>query len=356
MLFYFILFLVVLLIGLSKFKYKNVLIIIILFIVHAIRFDIGFDFPSYYNIVDGYISNKIVFLRLGPITGGIAYISHYYDFTQLFFIITSFIFFLFFYLTVRDFSDDYLLSILVFLAFPFLYISSFCFIKQFLSLSIIFFASRYIIEKKPIKYFICVVIASLFHISSILCFILYFFRYIKLNIIVFYGLLVTSFILFPLISDGIFLIFPQYSYYIDLDNIVKGGAGIQVLLNVLIVIIHFILKRKKYEVNSEIYFNIVLFGVLLFNALMPIGPTGTRVATTYLIFLVLLLPKAFYFKYYNYKYLFIVFICFILFMLSLFMGAKPGTRSPTVPYQTFFGKTINDLRPYGSTIDSIPWL
>ena len=52
MIIYILLFTSIILIGLSKLAIKDTLIFIILFLFSALRFDVGYDYSTYYNVIN----------------------------------------------------------------------------------------------------------------------------------------------------------------------------------------------------------------------------------------------------------------------------------------------------------------
>lgn len=62
-----------------------------------------------------------------------------------------------------------------FISYSYMFFGSFNTMRQYLAMAIVFFAFRYVIERKPIKYFAFVVIAMLFHSSAVIAILIYFY-------------------------------------------------------------------------------------------------------------------------------------------------------------------------------------
>lgn len=62
-----------------------------------------------------------------------------------------------------------------FFAYTYIFFGSFNTMRQYLAMAIVFFAFRYVIEKKPIRYFIFVAIAAVFHMTAVIAVLIYFY-------------------------------------------------------------------------------------------------------------------------------------------------------------------------------------
>lgn len=83
---------------------------------------------------------------------------------------------------IRDWGDLHTQPMMVFffLFSPFIFSFSAC--KQGIALSILMFSLKYIYDRKPIKFVVCVVIACLFHSTAIVFLLVYFFLNSKGNL------------------------------------------------------------------------------------------------------------------------------------------------------------------------------
>ena len=91
---------------------------ILIFIFCALRFDVGYDYSMYYELIGGNIKwytaqiNRIEFLSRQLIL-----FSSFIGFIQFFFILSSFVIIYFYYKTIKENSLDRWLSTLVFVCF-----------------------------------------------------------------------------------------------------------------------------------------------------------------------------------------------------------------------------------------------
>lgn len=328
---------------LTKFKYRLELSFLFLFVFSAIRFDVGYDFLSYYTAIADYGGDTETFRRFGFFHGILIKLSSYLEFFQLYFILTSFFFYYFFYLVIRDFSDFPVVSLMVFIAIPFFFLMSFNFIRQFSALILVYYGFRYIFERRVVSYFLIVLLASSIHYTSIIALPLYYLYSRRFHWMVYVLVLISSFFAFPLAKYMVSVLIPGYSHYLDSPN--KGGAVFQFFIFILSSLF-LALGQYRGDVYRRFYFDVFILGVVLYNTFQPIGFAGTRVSYYYLFSLVLLVPKLF-ISVRPRQFLAIFFLLIsILFSISLVLHSKVGTRSPSIPYSIFFGKTIEDIRPY----------
>src|SRR5690606_36996983 len=134
------------------------------FLFSALRFDVGYDYEMYYSLIKGDIKfledqlNRLQFLSRKLIT-----FSHDIDFSQLFFIVSSFLIIYLTYKTIKTHSTDFIISTLVFISFPIFFLNSLSIVRQYIAVSVIFYSYRFI-KTRNLYYFVTYVfIASLFH-------------------------------------------------------------------------------------------------------------------------------------------------------------------------------------------------
>lgn len=332
------------LLGLSKLKNKNEFIAITLFVVSAARFDVGFDFLSYYNSIELFQPHDMTYIRFGLLHGGLIEFSNYIGFTQLYFIVTSAVIYFFIHLSLNKHSENYLYSILIFIGVPFFFLMSFNFIKQFTAMVLVLYSIRYIFERKLLSFIFVIFIASLLHYTAIMCVCLYYLYGRKIPSVFLIVFFASSFFAFPLAQNIIDTLLPFYSHYLDVK--VEGGKSFQALL-ILLFLLFIMFRRLINNKKSDFYFVTFIIGACIYNTFQPIGFSATRVSYYFLIFLILLVPS-FGSRIRKKQFtLLLIALTFTLFIISLYSNSKVGTRSPSVPYQTFFNKTIHDIRPYG---------
>lgn len=166
----------------QKYDSKILLWVVIIFLscVIGFRYNVGKDFRNYVNAYD--IITK---------QSSIAEAHKWYTIEESFFIL-SFLFksvggtsraiFMFYGFFTTMF---YLCGIWYFrreiriewtmLGYSILFFGSFNTIRQYLSMAIVFWGFRFVIERKPIKFFICVLVAVFFHTSAFVAILVYYY-------------------------------------------------------------------------------------------------------------------------------------------------------------------------------------
>ena len=344
MFFYIVIFLAVSLLGVSKFKYKNFSMIFLLFTVSAVRFDVGFDFLSYYTSIVQFKLGDMTYIRFGLLHGGLIELSNYINFPQLYFIITSAVMYLFFHLAIKNHSENYFYSILIFISIPFFFLMSVNFIKQFTAMAVVLYSTKYIFSRSFLKFFCFILLATMLHTTAFACLFLYFLYRKKIPSVILIAFFISSFFSFSLAQKLVDTIFPFYSHYLLVK--VEGGKMFQLLLIVIFSL--FILIRKLFpDKETHFYFYAFTLGACIYNTFQPIGFSATRISYYLLVYLVLLVPSLGVRIRKPQFSLVILSLTFPLFVISLYVNSKVGTRSPSIPYQVFIYKNIHDIRPYG---------
>lgn len=224
--------------------------------------------------------------------------------------------------TIARFSEKFELSILLFICVGY-YMTSFNIMRQYLAVSIIFWAIRYVNKGEFKKYFICVLIASTFHYSALILIPAYFI-YKKRAWSKWTILTIISCIVFA-VSFGTFvnilavmLVNTKYSTY--LSSLTEGYYGVNIL-RIFIFIVPLVLLyiwRKPLKIkypNSDHLVNLYVIGTML----MVISYNYVfiaRIADYFTLFGVLLIPKlTSIFKKFSFNQLiyFGILVCFLTF-------------------------------------------
>ncbi len=155
----------------KRYQFYFFLSFLTLFLVVALRDDVGADYRGYSNaflhINEGNLTlSEEKWLSIGYkilcIVIGIINPESYH----LMFAIVGFITIYYFYKAIYKISSNWGMSIYIFICFC-LYYQCFNQIRQMLAMAITTYAYRYIKEEKTIPYFVCIGIAILFHPSAI---------------------------------------------------------------------------------------------------------------------------------------------------------------------------------------------
>ncbi len=174
--------------------------------------------------------------------------------------------------------------------------------RQFVAVCIMFYAFKFIVEKKPIKYYLCLAIASGFHLTALVMLPAYFFARLKTwrksMVILLFVLAIACFFsesLFEIIDENIL----QDSVYAHYSESVTAAAGVnifRVLVSFVPVALAFI-YRKNMDYDNMVLNACVNLSALnaiafLFASTMGANLTG-RLTEYYNIYNLLLYPYIF---------------------------------------------------------------
>lgn len=286
-------------------KFNRFIFLIILIFFSGLRYNVGQDYHNYSRIflkVSNYgsINKDLEFLFKNIIVLLNKFNLNY----PSLFLVMSFLTIVILYITIRDLENEKNIKLSFFGAlFIFLtnghFFSSFNGIRQFLAIIIFLFSTRYIYKKKFFMYFICLILASMFHYSAILLLPLYFIGYKDFKIGTWFVLYFVSFLFYYVELINV-LIMPikdyipfGYSVYFSesLINKFNANAGFTFLFRQLLGFI-IILSKNRFINNKRIlpYFNFYTFGVLLNFILLPIPVLYYRINMYFSIFSIIIIP------------------------------------------------------------------
>lgn len=215
------------------------------------------------------------------------------------------------------------------------------------------FSIKYIIDKKFINFFLIIFLASLFHRSAIVFVLVYFIANINLkawqyiiifllSIIIGYSNVIGQFMLFILdFSRSSFpflsIINSKLNNYltVNLEGTITLASLIKKSL-LFIILMYFKTKVEKHYSWYNQYFNILLFGYILYFIFVHSFPTfAIRLASLFSIYEILLLPLIFmYIKSYTNKILLFIFIIFII--NGKFLSTLVAWEELFFPYRSVF--------------------
>lgn len=343
-------YLFIFLLGVWNLRYNtkdtNKLFYFILFVFSAIRYDVGYDYMSYYEMIKSLDEFRLS--RIEIFEKILIQFSHE-TFIQLFYIVNSFITIYFTKWALEKKSVDMSISTLTFLCFPLMFTHSFSIIRFWSAIAILFYASLYLESKKIIKFIILLIIAFCFHKSSLIALLFIPLYYINIPLIVNILILITSFfggefilseILSGIFSDAFFG--DQVMRYVTKS----AGDGLNKIPFLYLLIDVYLLFRSQElrKHNKDIYRWVSIYNVgvsLLFLLSFEITLAG-RLCRPFLIYLLLLMPfiveyKTMFKKFKNVKLnkqIFGIF-CFVVFVYLLSIYNDELGKSQYLPYQIF---------------------
>lgn len=154
----------------DKVPVKYIYILFILLVsISGFRYYVGVDYEAYKLMYDNTFSSYLTMIEPAwmLIRNCLYFIN---GSSTLWFLTTSIFFIVGFHLGFIKMSPSVVLSYM-FLVSTFLYVESFNAIRQYVAMSILFACTSFCLDRKYYKYFICVILAMMFHNSAIIGFV-----------------------------------------------------------------------------------------------------------------------------------------------------------------------------------------
>lgn len=328
-------------IKLGKYKIPiiNIFLLIIFLGFYGFRDNIGYDYLMYVNTIYGGYANEVYASKGEILSATLLNLAGILDNHYIFFFLVALIsLFLIFYSieSYVDFKNKIGWGILTFMFIPIGFVNSLSIERQFMAISILLFATRYLLKRSFIKYFICLLIASLFHITSIFNIILYFATSEKFKYKYFYFIFIIGEILTLGMKNIILSIFPFYEVYISsLNSFETGGKGQAILYIIIAIWFLYVRTYLKYNKKYNIFLKSYICGAILMLFLLPFDANvAFRLGSLGLMNSIFLMPYTFYVFSNNSKLfikIFMVIICSIIYIYGLLITS--GTAY--IPYKTF---------------------
>lgn len=255
----------------------------------------------------------------------------------IFILLFTIVIYLLVYVSLKDYTENYPLAVLLFLALMFFF--TFTYIRQVMAVMIAWYSVRYIIKRKPLQFAMCMLLAASFHNSAVVFIPMYFVPTIKFNKNVVKTIMGILLIigLSPL-PGAMFSIFGNMSgtdgrimqYTADYDSM-SGGFRIDYIIEA-ILFLYIILRNynvlpedKKTVVLQNIA--IVFCGVLLFFVR---SSSGGRLSWYYMIGVIAtIISVIVHTRMLNLKK-FMKIVCFLLYFRIVFFWGMLLS-----PYKTF---------------------
>lgn len=316
----------------------NIFIIIALVLIisfAAFRYDVGWDYSAYYNTVEfGFNTNIMNNHEYATIM--LVHFAKKVGITNLYFFINTLICIAGIGLTIKNYSNDNWMSIFLFISFPLFYLNSFSVIRIFTALGVSFYGFRYIYEQSFFKYFIVILIASMFHMSALVALSFYFVRNIKIENKKLVAFLISMPFVSNIINYFVLVYLPQYAVYTRTTNVQEGTKAIIIFILIGISSLMLRKKIKKGDKAAEIYFNIYFLGLSIYLMFLQQGTMGHRLSLYGTLYSLLLVPKlvsVFDPKSRTLLKIIIYILLFTMFILTVKVG-----EATYIPYRTIFSK------------------
>lgn len=320
-------------------KYFAILSFLPLFLVSALRYDVGTDYfmryvPGFLRMESGRSETyEFGFLLLNKV---ILFFTNEY---QWLFVITSLIFCYFIYKTIYEQSKDICLSIIL-LVITTHFFMSLNVVRQCMSAAIFLYAVKYIKEKNLLKYSLFIVVAVLIHNSAFIYFFIYFIVNRKVSIRIHFSIIISCILALPMVQLFIkyFIMHTKYYYYIGgkYDN--NAFSFRTLIINSVILVLCYIVKSKSK--NKEIEYYDIFTNIQLITVLMLMYsssfPNFDRILLSFTFIQVIHLPTVinmFKNKYIRYSSKFALIIFYSIYMFNKIVVQN---CNEVLPYQTIF--------------------
>lgn len=316
-------------------KIIELIILSLLILICGLRYNVGTDYNLYvemFHNIDNVSRTEFV-VRF--IIKANQFIFGYKE--QFFFLSMSTLTIVFYYLGIKKLSKKIGNSLFLFVALGY-YAIMFNGIRQALAMAICFFSTKYINERKFLKYVIIILLATMCHTTALIMIPMYFLNMIKLDkktSIVLTALFSSSFVLYNTVLNIVTTYIPRYAPYANKGTMTYTEAGpgtyVIAIFHIIIAILLILNKEKMIEENkgNNTYFNLYLFSIIFYT--MGFANTVVvRLAYYFSIYLIVLLIDLFkiMFKEKNDK----VYICINLFFV-LYYIIHLISFNQMIPYQ-----------------------
>lgn len=321
------------------------ILLIILILVGGFRDKVGSDYIFYTNwYIEGTRDDgfEVGFLAIMKI---FRYLNLDYKFLFFFF---SFFTYLFVYLAIKKYTKDVNLSLMFYFLVPVLFLCSFIYIRQSLSVAIAFYAFTFLLDKKYVIYFLWMMVGILFHYSCLIPFVVFFVIHtwgysIKKNYL--YILMGISFIISRvgiIYLMSLFLKDSHYLHYVSSKAIPVPLLKLIVINTMGILIISYFNKRGFQHDWKRYILIVYVFSIFFLNIFSESGEL-TRVYIYFRIFEIILVSDIIRYAIQNRRFLLISVICCFYFF-PFFRAIKIDSESSLkdefklVPYRTLLLK------------------
>ncbi len=195
---------------------------------------------------------------------------------------------------IKEQSNNWALSLYIFFCFSYYYLT-FSMIRQMLAMVIVLYGFKYLTDNNPKRYILIVLLAALFHATSLVCLLIWPMRFVRMSVksVMMY---ILSGVLFFYGFDvilGLLSWIPYVSIY-SADSMYSRSFGITTILNtfVRIAMMAFCLffyksLNKKHKIATA-YYNIIAICTVLQSGAMRFNLFGRLTAYFYIAYVVLL--------------------------------------------------------------------
>ncbi len=325
----------------SKRNFFAVLSALPLIAVAALRYEIGTDWPIYYDLFYGINEGTNSFQEPGfNLLNRIVYFFST-DFV-LMSAVCSVITYSFIFKAIYDQAISYSYSILFFVLDA-TYFNSMNQVRQTMTVAMFLYAMKYLKQRKPIPYFAIILLACTIHTSALFFIPIYFLYglrvHIKLHVI---SLLAGAVLMVPLNEVVKFVVSKtRYAWY--LDSVFLDSTGFYIIGFVFSLIILFLYdfyyiygndkddKDYNFMVNMQWLVAFVTF-------LTPAVPQSSRLLLCFAAPVMFCIPKMFKREHLHSRRVVLIIVTITIFLVKILYDIYVNDWYVVIPYQTLFDR------------------
>lgn len=251
------------------------IVFLFLFIFCASReMTMGNDTPMYIKLYNNISISKFNFLSVNTYfeNGYVIFnilLSYISDSSRFFLVVTSGIINFFCYKFIKKYSNDYFLSVIMYIEFLFFY-TSMAMLRQFIAFCVIIIGFKYLNGKKPLSFLLFIIIASFFHSSAWLAlayYPIYYLKYSKRNVFILIIIFLISFYFLPSIVNLFYGFIGRVNYYSSRFDSTSFGNFIYFIMFFIMYLFILYECRKQKNIgdlqNNSLYLYSLLFATLI---------------------------------------------------------------------------------------------
>ena len=346
--------LVVLIFSFLIFSYKypkqnqicSLLLLGILIVIGGFRDRIGWDYGAYTSwYLNGTRDDGLEFGFVG-LMDFFRYFKVDYHFLFFFFSFTTY---LFVYLGVRKYSKETTLPLVLYVLVPVLYLYSFTYIRQFLSVAIAFYAFSFLLEKRYVSYFLLMLIGVSMHYSCLIPFFLFGFVFVKGDKIKWIYLYMSLGISFVISQIGFIHLLSyifkdsHYGFYVSQVHAVPVPLLKLLVFNSVGVGVVWFYKVNGFENSNQKYFlTLYILSIVILN-LFSESTELTRIYIYFRIFEILIISTIIKTLFIKKKHLLLIGFISCFYLFPYFRAIKIDYDSgpeglKLIPYKTLLWK------------------
>lgn len=320
----------------------------IMILIGGLRDRVGWDYNSYINwYIKGTRDDSLEFgfLRIMQV---FRYLNFDYHFLFFFF---SFFTYVFAYLGIRRYTKKSSLPLVLYVLIPVLFLGSFTYIRQLLSVAIAFYAFSFLLDKKYLNYFLLMFVGVSIHYSCLLPFFLFLIVYKwgeGINSCHLYVLMGITFIMGQIgIIHWLSLILKDshYLFYASSKFVVAVPLLKLLIINVMGFLIINYYDKYGFKYPNQKYLLLLYVFSMLFLNLFSESIELTRLYTYFRIFEIILVAEIFRTALVKKQFWFICFVC-CFYLLPYFRAIsldyeKESKNFKLTPYKSLLLKSAS---------------